>query len=47
MDITNDEQDQLEKKIREFTSNTRPKSLNMKKEKESVQNSVLAILKGT
>ena len=32
--------------MREFISNTRPRNLNMKKEKESVQNSALALLKG-
>lgn len=36
MDLANDEQEQLKKPIRELASNTRPRSLNMKKEKEGV-----------
>ena len=40
------EQKQWAKKIREFVTNTRPRNANKKKEKESVQNSQLASLKG-
>ena len=41
MDMANDEQQQLAKKIREIVCNTRPRVF-----KESVQNSALALLKG-
>ena len=38
MDMANNEQEQLAKEIGEFASNTRPRILNIKKEKKSVQN---------
>ena len=46
LDLANDEQEQLKKPIRELASNTRPRSLNMKKEKESFQSSAMALLRG-
>ena len=45
MDMVKNEQEQLANKIREFISNTRPINSNVKKEKGSIQNSTLALLK--
>ena len=45
MDITNDEHEQLQKKIMEFISNTISKNINMKRETDSVQNSALVLPK--
>ena len=41
-DMANVEKEQLAKKIKEVVSNTRPKNCNMKREKESVQNSAFS-----
>ena len=46
MDLASDEQEQLVNEIKEFASSTRIRYLSMKQEKESVQNSALAIPKG-
>ena len=40
MDFPNDEQ-QLATKLREFAGNTSPRGVNIKKEKESIQNSAI------
>ena len=46
MDLSNDEPEQLVKKIRKFVNNTRPRNVNMKTEKESFQNRTLKLLRG-
>ena len=46
MDLASDEQEQLVNEIKEFASSARIRYLSMKQEKESVQNSALAIPKG-
>ena len=47
MDIANDEQQQLARKLKEFVGNARIRNINIKKkDKESIQNSALALLKG-
>ena len=43
--MANVEQEQLAKKIWEFASDTKPRNLNIKKEKQIIQSSVLALLK--
>ena len=45
MNMANVEQEQLAKKINEFAIDTKPRNLNMKKEKQIIQSSVLALLK--
>ena len=45
MDMTSDKQQLLTKKIREFPSNTRPRSVSME-EKKNIHNSALALLEG-
>ena len=47
MDMAKDEQRQVAKKITESQQKTKLKNLNMKKEKESVQNSALVLLKAS
>ena len=44
-DIANDKVQQLATKIKEFANSTKPRNVNMKKVKQSIQNSPLAFLK--
>lgn len=44
-DMGNDEQQRWAKKVREFINNTRPRNLNLKKEKQSIENNVPTLSK--
>ena len=46
LNIVNDEQIQLAKPIKEILSNTKPRNLKMKKEKDNIKNNAMAFLKG-
>ena len=46
LNMVNDEQIQLAKSIKEILSNTKPRNLNMKKEKDNIKNNAMAFLKG-
>ena len=46
MDMASDKQQLLTKKIREFASNTRPRSVSMEEKKNNIHNSALALFEG-
>ena len=44
--MVNDKQNHLGKPVREILNNTRPRNLNMKKEKDNIKSNAMVFLKG-